>query len=81
MEILLIFRYQQVTTQAKQRLTRKHDIPKTHDCKDGHIKMTTVIKVGFIFHARPLKSHRRWTLMHEIAKFSGLCPGISKEGS
>lgn len=31
--------------------------------------------------ARPLKSHRRWTSMHEIAKFSGLCPGISKEGS
>ena len=55
MEILLIFRYQQVTTQAKQRLTRKHDIPKTHDCKDGHIKMTTVIKVGFIFAAKLAK--------------------------
>ena len=48
-EILLILRYQYITRQIKQYLTCKHDIFQTCDCKEGHIKMTSIIKIGFIF--------------------------------
>ena len=48
-EILLILRYQYITTQIKQHLTCKHDILQTQNCKGGHIKMTTIIKIGFTF--------------------------------
>lgn len=34
---------------SKQYQTRKHDFLQTHDCKDGHIKMIKVIKIGFSF--------------------------------
>ena len=47
MRILLILRYQHITTKIKQYLTCKHDILQTCNCKDGHIKMTTIIKIGF----------------------------------
>ena len=49
MEILLILRYQHITTQIKQYPTRKHDILQKCDCKGGHIKMTTIIKISFTF--------------------------------
>ena len=48
-EILLILRYQYITTKIKQYLTHKHDILQTRDCKDGHIKMKTIIKILFTF--------------------------------
>ena len=48
-EILLILRYQNITTQTKQYRTRKHDILQTRDCKDRHIKMTTIMQIGFTF--------------------------------
>ena len=51
-EILLILRYQNITTQKKQYITRKHDIFQTRDCKVGHIEMTTIIKIGFTFAAQ-----------------------------
>ena len=46
-ENLLILRYQHITTQITQYLTRKHDILQRRNCKGGHIKMTTIIKTGF----------------------------------
>ena len=52
MEILLILRYQHVTTQIKQYLTCNHNILQTHDCKGGQIKMATIIKIGFTFVAQ-----------------------------
>ena len=48
-QILLILRYQHITRQIKQYLTCKHDILKTCNCKGGRIKMTTIVKLGFIF--------------------------------
>ena len=51
-ESLLILRYQQITTKIKQYLTHKHDILQTRDCKGGHMKMTTIIKIGFTFTAQ-----------------------------
>ena len=52
MEILLILRYQHITRQIKESLTRKHDILQTRACKGGHIKMATIIKIGFTFAAQ-----------------------------
>ena len=49
MEILLILRYQHITTQIKQYLTRKQEIFQSGDCKGGPIKMTSIIKIGFTF--------------------------------
>ena len=49
MEVLLILRYQPITTKIKQYLTRKHSILQTDDCKGSHIKMTTIIKASFTF--------------------------------
>ena len=51
-EIVLILKYQHITAQIEQYLTRKHDILQTHDCKGGHIKMTTIIKIGLTFAAQ-----------------------------
>ena len=48
-EILLILRYQHITTQIKQNLTHKYGLPQTSNCKGGHMKMTTVIKISFTF--------------------------------
>ena len=45
-EILLILRYQNITTQTKQYRTRKHDILQTRDCKD---RLTTIMQIGFTF--------------------------------
>ena len=52
MEILLSLRYQHITTQIKQYLTCKHDILQTQNCKGGHTKMMTIIKIGFTFAMR-----------------------------
>ena len=48
-EIILIFRYHHITTQIKQYLTCTHDILQTCDCRNSHIKMVTIIKIGFTF--------------------------------
>ena len=37
---------------SKQYQTPKHDFLQTHDCKDGHINMIEVIKIGFSFVTR-----------------------------
>ena len=50
--MLLILRYQYITLQIKKYLTRKHDILQTHHCRRGHIKMTTIIKIGFTLAAQ-----------------------------
>ena len=55
MEILFIFRYQHITTQIEQCLTHKHDILKICNCKGGHIKMATIIKVVFSFATKLVK--------------------------
>ena len=49
MKVLLLLRYQHITTQVKQYLTCKHDILQTRNRKGGHIKRTTIIKIGFTF--------------------------------
>ena len=49
MEILLIHRYQHIATKIKKYPTRKHEILQKRDCKGGHIKMTTIKKIGFTF--------------------------------
>ena len=52
LEILLILKYQHITKQIKQYLTRKHDILETCDCKGGHIKVAAIRKIGFTFAAQ-----------------------------
>ena len=46
-QILLILRYQHITAQIKQYLTHKRDMSQTYNCKDDHIKMTTITTIGF----------------------------------
>ena len=48
-KILIILRYQHITTQTKQYLTHKNDILQKRNCKCGYIKMTTIIKIVFPF--------------------------------
>ena len=50
MEILLLLRYQNIFTQIKQYLTRKHDILQARNCKGDH--MATIVKIGFTFAAQ-----------------------------
>ena len=49
MEIVLILRYQYITTKIKQYLPRQHDSFQTRDLKGGRIKLTANIKIGFTF--------------------------------
>ena len=46
-KIILILKYQHITTQIKKHLTCKHDILQTRDCKVGHIKKATIIAFTF----------------------------------
>ena len=56
-EILLIRRYQHITTQTKKYLTRKHDILRTPHYKGDHIKMTTITKMDSVLRANNLSRY------------------------
>ena len=47
--VFFILNHQHIIIQMKRYLTCKHDILQTRGCKGGHIKMVTVVKIGFTF--------------------------------